>query len=89
MPYYLHCQYLKLRGQYGEEPMAGDPLNDARFSSPDATTLDLLRRAGITHILDTRLPGQEFEYFEPLPPNVAETFRSQTARILRLDPESG
>ena len=74
--YFLHKPYLKVRGQYLEEPIPGVP--DVKTALKQAANLH------VTHILDVQgLFGFPFELTEPPDPNEL-VFSSPDAHIYRV-----
>jgi hypothetical protein len=82
-PYYLRHDYLKIRGLYGERPLA-------EITTP-ADALARLPQLGVTHLLDVIPPASHNNqpldgFFVPLPPppGLELVFQSPDARVFRV-----
>lgn len=74
-PFYLRKPYVKIRGMRGEEPVAGVGTATA--------ALPRLGRWGVSHVLDTRAGGSEYE-LKPAPPGLELVFEAEIARVYRV-----
>jgi hypothetical protein len=82
-PYYLHHDYLKIEGLYGERPIAG--------VSTAAEALARVDQLGVTHVLDvvaTEPPNHQAAhgFMVPMPPpqTLQLVFDSPNARVFRV-----
>jgi len=76
-PFYLHKQYLMIRGEYGEQPVDG--ISDIR------TALPRLGELGATHVLDVRHADTDFEVQPDRRLNLV--FQTADARIFQVQPD--